>query len=103
MGFQPGARDPHGGREEFLGRSRKVSKICIIAKIINVQVRTSFNYPHLNNFTLHFTYITYALKYIVPVLGHIVHVPKSTHVQCTRNICAMGFQPIRNDFNYMAS
>ena len=57
-------------------------------KFINVQVRTCFNYPHLNNFTLHCTYITHALKYIEPVLGHIVHVPKSTHVQCTRNICA---------------
>ena len=91
MGFQP------GGRKGFLGGARNVSKICISVKITNVQVRTCFNYTHLNNFTLNCTYITHALKYIGPVLGHIVHVPKSTHVLCTRNICAVCFQRIRND------
>ena len=98
MGFQPGGRDLQGGRKRFLGGSRNVSKICISVKFTNVLVRTCFNYPHLNNFTLHCTYITHALKYIEPVLGHIVHVLKSTHVQCKRNICAVCFQRIRNDF-----
>ena len=84
MGFQP------GGREMF-------RKFAQMLKFTNVQVRTCSNYPHLNNFTLHCTYITHALKYIEPVLGHIVHVPKSTHVQCTRNICEVCFQRIRND------
>ena len=47
--------------------------------------------------TFYCTYITHALKYIEPVLGHIVHVPKSTYLQCTRNICAVCFLRICND------
>ena len=93
MDFQP------GGRKGFLGGSLNVSKICISIKITNVQVRTCFSYPHLNNFTLHCTYITQALKYIEPVLWHIcmyLKVRMSIYVQCAFSAFAM-------ICNYMAS
>ena len=97
MGFQP------GGRKGFLGGSRNVSKICISVKIYQCTSQNFSNYPHLNNFTLHCTYITHALKYIEPVLGHIVHVPKSTHVQCKAIYVQCAFSAYTMICNYVAS
>ena len=96
MGFQPGGRSVYRV-------SRNVSKICISVKIYQCTSQTFFNYPHLSNFTLHCTYITHALKYIEPVLGHLCMYIKvrmcnvhAIYVQCAFSAFAM-------ICNYMAS